>query len=478
MINSLSSYLNCLEDVTATFKPLNAIDTTEYFDIFECVMALTHEYLIDNINMMANPYFHTIIWDEIYDMLSIQCAHLLINDKIEMELQGIINNALTEYFTTIIPRRSYSKTFIRSTNINIDALTSKLEYLRNVPQPAQRTGEWYEFRYNLLTASTAWKALDTPSTYNSLIYEKCQPLNIDKYNHVNTSSPFHHGTIYEPISIAIYEKKYGTTVEDFGCIKDERLPFLGASPDGINVNPASTRYGRMLEVKNIVNRVIDGVPKKEYWIQMQIQMNVCQLNECDFLETKFTEYENKEAFTQDGSFRKTQDGKLKGIFIYFIKDGKPYYEYPPIGLSEKDFNKWETEIMEKNNTLTWNRNIYWKLDIYSCVLVLRNKVWFDYASQILAEIWNTIEKERISGHEHRAPKRTKKKPFESPQIKPFTGCLLKIESDNIILNPEAKSNIGTDENSTNDPGTINNARIIEVKTETLSSSSDGFNTEY
>ena len=209
---------------------------------------------------------------------------------------------------------------------------------------------------------------------------------------------------------------------------------------------------------------------------MQIQMNVCQLNEWDFLETKFTEYESKEAFTQDGSFRKSLDKKLKGVFIYFIKDGKPYYEYPPIGLSEKDFNKWEAEIMEKNKTLTWNRNIYWKLDIYSCVLVLRNKVWFNYASEILAEIWSTIEKERISGHEHRAPKRTKKKPFESPQIKPFTGCLLKIESDNIILNPEAKCNIGTDENSTNKPGTINNARIIEVNTETLNSSSDGFNT--
>ena len=45
----------------------------------------------------------------------------------------------------------------------------------------------------------------------------------------------------------------------------------------------------MLEIKNIVNREINGIPKKEYWIQMQLQMEVCDLGECDFLETRFKE---------------------------------------------------------------------------------------------------------------------------------------------------------------------------------------------
>ena len=34
---------------------------------------------------------------------------------------------------------------------------------------------------------------------------------------------------------------------------------------------------------------LDGIPKKEYWIQMQLQMEVCDLDECDFLETRFIE---------------------------------------------------------------------------------------------------------------------------------------------------------------------------------------------
>ena len=64
------------------------------------------------------------------------------------------------------------------------------------------------------------------------------------------------------------------TSDDFGCIKDKNYSFLGASPDGINVDDTSPLFGRMLEIKNIVNREITGEPKKEYWIQMQMQMNI------------------------------------------------------------------------------------------------------------------------------------------------------------------------------------------------------------
>lgn len=38
--------------------------------------------------------------------------------------------------------------------------------------------------------------------------------------------------------------------------------FLGASPDGINIEPNSEKYGVMLEIKNIVNREITGIPKR------------------------------------------------------------------------------------------------------------------------------------------------------------------------------------------------------------------------
>ena len=110
----------------------------------------------------------------------------------------------------------------------------------------------------------------------------------------------HWGQKFEPLSVIIYEKRFNTIIEDFGCIPHNKYKFLGASPDGINVDINNDRFGRMLEIKNIVNREITQIPKKEYWIQMQLQMEVCDLNECDFLDTKFVEYENEEAFYDDG----------------------------------------------------------------------------------------------------------------------------------------------------------------------------------
>ena len=49
----------------------------------------------------------------------------------------------------------------------------------------------------------------------------------------------------------------------------------------------------------------------------------------------------------------------------------------------------------------------------SCVLVIRNECWFEYAATALKEVWETIEKERVSGYEHRAPNKRKPKGISS-----------------------------------------------------------------
>ena len=109
----------------------------------------------------------------------------------------------------------------------------------------------------------------------------------------------------------------------------------------------------MLEIKNIVNRPITGIPKIEYWIQMQLQMETCDLNECDFLETKFVEYNDEDAFNLDGTFQKTVDDKQKGIMVLFSVNGKPYYEYAPINCSKEDYEIWCEKIMEKHENNNW-----------------------------------------------------------------------------------------------------------------------------
>ena len=283
---------------------------------------------------------------------------------------------------------------------------------------------------------------------------------------VNVNSSLHWGQKYEPLSVLIYENNYNTRVEDFGCIKHTKYTFLGASPDGINVDTNSQLYGRMLEIKNVVSREINGIPKKEYWVQMQLQMEVCDLDECDFLETKFIEYLDRDSYINDTSnngneilnnellledqtkdITISKDGKMKGIILYFhTKEGKPFYAYKPLNLKyNKEILDWEEATLtlyqsEKYN-YTYMKFIYWKLEKLSCVLVLRNRDWFKNNIAQLERVWKIIEQERVVGYEHRAPvKKCKKEkhnftPANNDSIS--TGCLLnfnkiiKIDTSNV-----------------------------------------------
>ena len=138
---------------------------------------------------------------------------------------------------------------------------------------------------------------------------------------------------------------------------------------------------------------------------MQIQMETCGLDECDFVETRFKEYDDVDQFYTDNS-------KQRGIILCFIEDGKtnspPTYVYSKMDLTiDKDIvEKWiEYEKDLKFDKFTLFNTCYWYLDEYSCVLVKRNTNWFKAALPMIKDVWNTIEKERESGYEHRATKK-------------------------------------------------------------------------
>jgi putative phage-type endonuclease len=350
-------------------------------------------------------------------------------------------------------------------------MKQKIDYLSSVPQPDQRTDEWYIFRHKHLTASSIWKVFSTECARNQLIYDKCKPIDTSKFKRFSTESPMHWGHKYEPLSIMWYEHKYSTHISDFGCIPHDSISFLAASPDGINTCAQSPRFGRMLEVKNIVNRVINGIPKFEYWVQMQLQMEVCKLNECDFLETRFTEYETEIDFENDGKFTHSVDGKEKGIILYFIKEGQPHYEYAPFMCSREQFMEWETKIMHKNESLTWMKNIYWKLQEISCVLVLRNKPWFYSTLDMLQDFWEIIEREKKTGYSHRAPNK-KTKILHTPS-RPSPQCIINIKSLGVTDCPEpAKTKSINEKTKKIICNTNNNSnKIISIKTQSLSSAS-------
>ena len=417
---------------------LDSLSDESYFVLFETILHLVDQYMetINNPVLDDNSNEHTLdgdiykddtgYSDEIYELLCVQFENLFISDADEDYIYDIIETAI-ELYNVI----EYPDSIEVVTGIYKDKLYYKgiIEYLRTRPQPPQRTDEWYKFRHELVTASNAYKAFESQSSINQLIYEKCQPLKTaetDSFSFVNVKSPFHWGQKYEPVSVLLYEEIFKTNIEDFGCIRHDKYSFIGASPDGINVDPESPLYGRMLEIKNVVSREITGVPKKEYATQMQLQMEVCNLDECDFLETKFTEFGSESEFYNDVS-----DKKTKGVIVYFVRDGKPFYVYKPLHIvSRVDIELWEQETMEKYQELVWIQNIYWRLDVLSCILVKRDRLWFESHVGQIEKVWKIIEEERVSGFSHRAPvKRASKQKVEgSPEPEMSGGgmCMLDI----------------------------------------------------
>ena len=376
----------------------------KYGDLSEMVLHFIETFMNENPLLYSEANFNQLIFQAIYNItaITLKDIYLLEYDDIE---ENIYEN-IQYYFNTLGLKRSYRHSIIIVAP-KTELVESKLADLVALPQPEQKSEAWYVYRQNLLTASSIWKALDSDAAQNSLIYKKCCPLDLNKCFNVNINSAMHWGQKYEPISVMFYQNLYQTVIGEFGCIKHLEHSFLGASPDGINIKKDNPRYGRMLEIKNIVNREITGIPKKEYWVQMQLQMEVCDLDECDFLETRFKEYDNEEAFLEDGGYG---CDKIRGVIVCFHSNEGPIYEYAPFhaACDETSCNEWINTCMEENQTMTWVKNTYWVLDEYSCILVPRNRTWFKNALPSFKKIWDSILYERIHGYDHRKPKKKEK----------------------------------------------------------------------
>jgi putative phage-type endonuclease len=414
-------------------------------------------YLENRILELHDPDFYENMIDECAHHLFDDCvcsgyiecdaAALDTNEEYAAILFGEFRQTIAAFAHTFhkmmgLRRRSYKHPKAHHyVNVAKEDLDARLAWIRGAYQPAQRTPEWHLFRHGLISASNIWKAFGTEASVNSLICEKCVPMSALRQRErtasvddgledevlsapiatatattsVNTQSPLHWGVKYEPVTAMIYQKRLNAELGEFGCIQHKEHAFIGASPDGIVVTRDHPAYGRMLEIKNVVNREINGIPSMAYWIQMQVQMEVCNLEECDFVETVFKEYD----YTEEDLFYSNAKNRVyeyNGVILYFIKrdysDSSPKYVYMPMNsnsnLDKTQVNAWIDEQKQaiKEEYVLFKR-IYWYCETFSCVLVHRSREWFAAALPKVREVWATIEKERISGCEHRQPKKKK-----------------------------------------------------------------------
>ena len=259
-------------------------------------------------------------------------------------------------------------------------MIDQVKILKALKLPDQRTPEWYAMRKNKLTASSFADALGKGhfNTRNQSLYDKI----VDKPFVPNPITEW--GVKYEEVATRFYEHLTGTSIYEFGMIPHPEYPAFGASPDGIcDINSPPQYIGRMLEIKCPPKRKFTKTVPPHYWMQMQGQLEVCNLEDCDFLQVKLEEYDNYEEYKKDSQDKTgfTNEDLPKGYTITYLDEinkEKFKYLYCPLFSSDSEIELWKENQMKylQENNLTIHEEKYWKITRYECTLVKRDREWW------------------------------------------------------------------------------------------------------
>jgi putative phage-type endonuclease len=303
---------------------------------------------------------------------------------------------------------------------------SQLRLLKRDPGIEQRTPEWHEARRALVTASDIAQALGQGKfgTQKEFVAKKVEPAPPppragDPPSHFLTCPPLKWGTMFEDVATAIYARRTGSRVYEFGLLPHpDPAVRIGASPDGI------TDLGVMLEIKCPYRRPITGEVPMQYYYQIQGQLEVCRLRSCDYLECEFSKYRNSDEFEidvldeTDGVTPEKEEeelddiidppllprfgvgcnGREKGVIAeYCSEDGhNVYYKYGRVAPTGTEYRKWMRErLCDAADGGDADRSCFqmfhfWRLELISIVRVNRDDSMISDMLKDVRDIWGRV----------------------------------------------------------------------------------------
>jgi putative phage-type endonuclease len=314
-------------------------------------------------------------------------------------------------------------------------LENHFQKLKALPQPEQRTPEWFAYRKNRITASDTAAAIDENpyEPVESFIVKKCDP----DHKFLDNANVYH-GKKFELIATKIYEHIYDVQVFEFGALPSEVHAFLGASPDGICSaktlsNKFSPKLGTMLEIKCVApnGRTIETsgnikghICPYYYYLQVQQQLECCELEICDFWQCKLIEFKTREdylldecLFTQhsygiDGKKMIIDNRIKKGVLLQFYpKKWEPEFDgdeiewkskfiYPPrLDMNNIQYDQWMCKTLSSLNKTEpelmkdyyFNKIIYWKLEQSHNQPIARDRKLFAALLPVLIDTWSKVK---------------------------------------------------------------------------------------
>jgi hypothetical protein len=193
------------------------------------------------------------------------------------------------------------------------------------------------------------------------------------------------GTQFEPVAKHLYcvLNGGGGTVVDTSCVSHPVHGFLGASPDGIYMpeNRADPRWGKLIEFKCPISRQFDAstpIPDA-YYHQMQLQMECCNIDECDYVEMRFAVVPQKEWMASESPH--------KGRLAVYEEDAHVDYDWD-------GHPEWRVRLKQKEGEY---KVVHWVLAQWRMVPVKRDYTWMETHIEDLTAFWNEVTEHRRNG---------------------------------------------------------------------------------
>jgi len=254
-----------------------------------------------------------------------------------------------------------------------------LKYLNH--QIENLSPEWYRIKTQILTSTNVAAVLeyDVYKTKLDMFNRK-----VNQENTLATSEAILWGLKYEPVARQLCAERHGLEIYETGLKQHSNYPFLGATPDGISYSETNLKLpdtlspliappigARLHEFKCLKSRQITRQIPLEYWVQMQIAMEVWDIESCLYSENVFQEYSDYSEYLRD---TRTADHN-KGI----LPVGTNLY----VGTHEN-----ESGIVQSEKPYYWYLKDHWDY------LVVRNSGWVNMMMPKILDFWSLVLNEQ------------------------------------------------------------------------------------
>jgi putative phage-type endonuclease len=278
--------------------------------------------------------------------------------------------------------------------LSLDQRDAIVKRIQAAPQIPQRSEEWYKNFGKVLTASEFSALFSYNKRRKDLVMSKANPPQ-EQTGSYRLACPTEEmnaigwGIRFEPVVKQLIEHRDKCKIYEPGRIQHSTNTTLAASPDGVFESSSTlAQVGRLVEIKCPYSRAIGGEIPSEYWIQMQIQMEVTDVDECEYIEVTLVSTKPGQEKLESMDLSGTTYQGCAYLIKQIVPDGEAFeykYLYGEIGSSC---------MPPIPDGFICIETIPWGLKAWHRKIVSRDRTWYEATKPWQEAFWDDVGKIR------------------------------------------------------------------------------------